>query len=224
MSTAASRFIMPALAVLRVSVSPIIFAAAAVAAPNPAAAADVPHGATTQTSEVDVTPDAGPPTSAQSSTHENPTTLGLSLQLAPLENFPRWGVNLDALYALNANWRLGLDGQLLLPHAYGDVERSGFNVNAQAQFTLLNGTHLRWYLTGGVGLGVLRDDYVSRSAFSDRTNVGFGVKVGTGLEARLFGNAPFLAFLEPQVRSYRTPHAVDDEWAELNFGLRWRLP
>lgn len=169
-------------------------------------------------------PDTGTTDPTQTSVHTNPTTLGLALQLAPLENFPRWGINVDALYALNANWRLGLDGQLLLPHSYGDVTRSGFNVNAQAQFTLLHGANLRWYLTGGIGLGVLRDDYVSRSAFADQTNVGLGAKLGTGVEVPLFANAPFVAFLEPQVRSYRTQNATDDEWAEVNVGARWRLP
>jgi len=169
-------------------------------------------------------PDAGSSAPTQTSAHTNPATLGLALQLAPLENFPRWGINIEALYALNATWRLGLDGQLLLPHSYGDVTRSGFNVNAQAQFTVLSGAHLRWYLTGGIGLGVLRDDYVSRSVFADQTNVGLGVKLGTGIEVPLFANAPFLAFLEPQVRSYRTQNATDDEWAEVNVGVRWRLP
>jgi hypothetical protein len=198
------------------SVAPGVASAATGATAAPAAPRDA--------KEPSAPSDVAPTHSESASTTDHPTTIGLALQVAPLEIFPRWGVNLDVLYALNARWQLGLDGQLLLPHAYGDVTRSGFNVNAQARFTLLGGAHLRWYLTGGVGLGVLRDDYVSRSAFSDRTNVGFGVKVGTGLEARLFGDAPLVAFLEPQVRSYRTASAVDDEWAELNVGLRWRLP
>lgn len=185
----------------------------------------VPNVAAAQVAAAQVpAPDAGTADPTQTPAHTSPTSLGLALQLAPLENFPRWGINVDALYVLNANWRLGLDGQLLLPHAYGDVTRSGFNVNAQAQFTVLHGAHLRWYLTGGVGLGVLRDDYVSRSAFADQTNVGLGVKLGTGVEVPLFANAPFVAFLEPQVRSYRTQNATDDEWAEVNVGVRWRLP
>lgn len=146
-------------------------------------------------------------------------SLGARALVAPLENYPRWGLGLQGAYSLGADLRLGGEFAYYLSRQEGDLERSLLNLGARVEYSLWSQQRWRWYLVGGVALGWFRDDYVPRSTFSDQSVLAPGVLVATGLELRATQHV--WAFLEPRATSYWTKRIADDEWLELAVGLRW---
>jgi len=151
-------------------------------------------------------------------------SAGAALRLAPFEGYPRVGLGLVGAHTLGAfgpRWHVGAGVDLYAPRTRGDVTRFATGLNVHLRLAIVRGERVRWYVLGGVALGVLRDDYADRSVFADVTAVGAGVVLATGLEVSLTPEVS--VFAEPRAVSYRTKSAVDDEWLDFGLGARFHF-
>lgn len=144
-------------------------------------------------------------------------SLGAAAHFGPLEPFPHGGISVDLLHALDESVWVGGRLQLLVPDTQGNVTRNGLAADLHLRWSLWSPGPFDLQLDGGLGVGILHDDYLR--VYDDVTRIAPGLSLGLGLEARLspalrpYAAARLLAFFADGIS--------DTQWLEFSVGVRW---
>jgi hypothetical protein len=144
-------------------------------------------------------------------------SLGATLHLGPLEDFPRAGLSVDGLYHFGPRLRLGGRWTYYMPRTYGNVQRNALVVEGLLQTLLIDSQLVDWYFGFGLGVGAFHDDYLR--VYEDVTRLVPGTSLESGIEVRATqGIRPFLG---GAFRAFFSGDLTDSQWLELTTGVRF---
>jgi len=160
------------------------------------------------------------PTTSRADDPESPIdggwSVGVTGHVAPLEDYPRGGLSLDAAHRLRPRLRFGPRLTYYVPRSYGNVRRQVVVLDAALRVDALSGPRASWVFDLSLGLGVFHDDYVR--VYDDVSRIAVGFSVGTALEVHT--GTRLRPFVGVRLAAFFADDVVDDQWLEAVVGLR----